>query len=111
MPIYHVGELDEQISVETRVETLDAGGGDATEWELFDEVLAKVVYKKGDERPEGGQLEAQSLVVFVIHKRTDLSPNMRINWQGELYNIRSITPGKKRLDWWMEIEAQAGVAQ
>ena len=47
--------------------------------------------KAGGENLNEGRINAAYTVAFTIYNRADLSEKDRIIWQGETYNIRTIT--------------------
>ena len=109
MAIYHSGEMDQYIALQSATTTDDGAGGQDVTWNTYASVWAKVRPLSGGEESEHDQVIAPGRLMFAIHNRTDLTVEHRVVWNGDNYNIRFIhTRGPRQ--WWVEFEAERGVA-
>lgn len=110
---YRAGELDQRITFQRRELTPDGMGGNTLAWVDIDElsqVWAHARHKSGREITEFDRVNAEASYLFVIRNRSDILPEYRLIWDGELYNIEYIPKPKSRA-LYLEITAKNGVAQ
>jgi SPP1 family predicted phage head-tail adaptor len=104
------GELDELITIEEQQTSPDGSGGQTLSWTTLAQAWAKVKPVRLSEGERQGAVRAGRGYLFTLRRRTDLDEAMRIQWNGEAFNIREIRlPGARAL--YMEIMAQSGVTQ
>jgi SPP1 family predicted phage head-tail adaptor len=109
---YRAGELDQRITFQERVSTPDGMGGSSFTWAdiaNLSSVWAHVRPKSGREVTQYDRVNAEAGYLFVVRNRSDIKPSYRIEWQGELFNIRVISQPKGRA-LYLEIEGDRGVA-
>tara|TARA_R110002110_G_scaffold415850_1_gene657959 strand:+ start:6998 stop:7327 length:330 start_codon:yes stop_codon:yes gene_type:complete len=106
---YRAGELDQRITFQERVNVPDGMGGNSFTWQDVAESWAHVRPKSGREVTQYDRVNAEAGYLFVVRNRSDIKPSYRIEWQGELFNIRVISQPKGRA-LYLEIEGERGVA-
>jgi SPP1 family predicted phage head-tail adaptor len=88
------GELDRQITFIQKIVGSNITNEDATDgWERIESdatVWAKVSQKQGREVVVADQIQATFNTLFVIDYRTDLTEEMRVSYNGKVFNIISI---------------------
>ena len=113
-----IGKLDKEITIQAESETADSGGGYLSSWSNIatDPVIwAKIGNFMGLKNPTGrdlyihGKVQNQLTYKFTIRNRTDITADMRIVYNGDSYNIRTILENENR-GGYMEIFAEKGVA-
>lgn len=89
-----IGRLDRQITFQTFTEAQDATGQPLQTWaDLTDvpTVWARLERTSGNEGFTAGHVElAERNVNFIIRHRTDLHEEMRVSYDGELFDIEGI---------------------
>ena len=104
-----IGDLDQVISIQQQSGTPDGGGGQAQSFSELAKAYASVRPIRGQEREERGAVREVRQYMFTMHRRTDLTNDMAIDWQGSRYNIRNIkVPGPR--EQFMDVIAEYGVA-
>lgn len=107
------GRMDQRITLQRCTETADGAGGVTRAWAnlLRDpSPWASVSAKAGGENLNEGRVNAAYTVAFTIYNRSDLSEKDRIVWQGENYNIRSVSRLGDRQQY-LTIIAERGVSE
>lgn len=107
------GKLDRLIRIEEMVETRVAGAREVTrEWVLRAQTWATVGPDGGGEGVRADQPAALQGLIFTIRYREDISPTeaLRIVYQGQPFNIRSIDEIGRREGLAIKAEARAEVA-
>ncbi|WP_377810620.1 phage head closure protein [Azospirillum sp. A29] len=102
------GELDQRVRIEQPADTPDGRGGVTKGWAELATVWAKVRPIAGRERAAAGQIEAAATYRVVIRRRTDVTTDCRILWQGRTMNIRFVPASGSRAMWTV-IDCDAGV--
>lgn len=101
------GLLRERITIQRPVESREADGSEAFSWEdAAADVAAQLIVFPGREAPAGPQELARREWVFRIRKRSGLDERMRIVWREQVFLVRSITPGGRRLEW-LDLSAES----
>ena len=102
------GDLTSRIIIERKVRTPRiAGPGYTEEWTEWGRLYARLHPVSGRERFEADQLHDRALYRFTVRRRTDLTTDMRIRWNGGIYNIRFIGLTARR-EHFMTIDAERG---
>lgn len=81
------GELDQRITLQTRVATQDAVGQTSEVWGSDVELWARARPLRGSEFFAAGATQAQETVVFGIRYRAGLTSAMRVLWNGAPYDL------------------------
>lgn len=97
MPAPTIGSLTRRITIEQLALTKDAQGGMVNSWSSFAAVWAKVMNlpggaRHGDKTPvtSHGGVVPEARTEFTIRYRDDITAQMRVNYNGRLFNIRHI---------------------
>lgn len=101
-----IGELRHRVRIEARLRVPDDGGGASKTWAMLAEVWAAIEPAGGSERVDADQLAGR--VTHVIQMRAGgpaVRPDMRIVWQGRVFEIRSVIDMGERKRW-IEISAE-----
>ena len=113
-----IGELNKEITIQEITETTDSGGGFTSTWGNLSTdptVWAKVINFPNIKNPTGrdryvqDQVQNHQTYKFIVRHRSDIQPEMRIVYNGDNYNIRTILPDENHGQY-MEIFAEKGVA-
>jgi len=96
-----IGRMDRTITFQQPIFGTDASNQHkVTGWEDVDtnpDVSANIEYKSGSEEFESGQVVAVKTASIVVRYRTDLTPENRIVFRDEIFNIHAIIEvGRKR---------------
>jgi head-tail adaptor len=115
------GLLRERIRIDTRATVADGMGGGQVGWTLLTVTWALVTpMPLATEQTEGGGIAMVAMYEFMIRRRTDMVPTMRIVWPvdpisgddipaSRQFNLRAINlPGNREL--YMTLNAEMGVA-
>jgi len=97
------GELDRRITLQEISQPVsDTGSVSEGTWtDVAPPIWAKEMPVIGREYVTANQIAAQSDIVFRIRYRSNLSTKMRLLFNGQIFNIRSILPrGRKK---WLDI--------
>ncbi len=87
----NAGKLDRRITIQSRVETQDNSGYPSQTTSVLATVWARVETLRGREPFQGEQFNAQQITVFTIRYRSDVEPTMQIAFEGEAYDIQSVS--------------------
>ncbi len=85
------GKLREPLELMQPTRTKDAVGGTAVEWNLLADVWGEVVGAGGGETFDGVQVSAETTHVVTIRHRTDVTTDMRFNWDSRVLEILSLS--------------------
>jgi len=102
------GELDQRVTLQRPDSAPDGRGGVTKGWSDIATVWARVRPISGRERAAAGQIEAAATYRVTIRRRTDITADCRIVWQGIVMNIRSVPASGSRAMWTV-IDCEAGV--
>jgi SPP1 family predicted phage head-tail adaptor len=107
--MYRPGELNERITLQSKVYIPDGLGGGSLSLEPVATVWAAVRPASGGETENSERVEATTKYKFILRYRTDLTAAQVVLWRGIDYNVRAILDrGPSAL--YLEIEAERGVA-
>lgn len=101
----NVGAMRHQIIIEKVTETRTGTGGVTQTWGTFAEPWAERVEQPGREFQAADQKVAEAKRLYRIRWRTDLTRKMRINDEGDIWDIHSINEIEHRTG--LEIQATA----
>lgn len=108
------GAKTELIAVERYVTTPDGGGGNTRAWAQVGQLWAEAQWIGGGEASRQGALRTLSRYKFIVltaaAEAIGITPEDRIVWQGDLYNIRE-RPQRLPRKPETEIVAETGVTQ
>lgn len=100
------GQLDQQISVQSRTVTQDELGADVENWITTSTPWANVKETPGREFLKG-DFQGEEKTVFRIRWR-DMDSTARVEWRGKVYTIESVT-GTMREGWtWLHCKRISG---
>lgn len=110
MATYRPGELDQRIQILRQVKTPDGQGGFTRVPTLVYTLWALVRFRTGSEVFKNEKVDAPVINVFVVRQAKSLviEDTDIIRWEGDEYNIRPMSKGKRKM--YLEIEAEKGVA-
>ncbi|MGD9700678.1 phage head closure protein [Acinetobacter sp.] len=96
----NAGEMRDKIIILKRrestgpVKPLDDGA-----FEDYCALWAKVEYLRGSEFWSAKAVNAETTVRFIIRYRTDIKPDMRVNFDGKIYSITAVMPLDNTRRW------------
>lgn len=82
--------MRERATLQAPVRTPDGAGGADVSWSDVATVWASVMVLSGRERPAGERMEARRRLQVLIRYRSDVTPDMRLMWQGRVLDIRTL---------------------
>ena len=103
------GDLRERVTIETATRTGDGAGGEVVSWTALATVWANVQSLSGTEVTEAERAEARGQYNVTIRFRDDVTAAMRLQWRGEVLNIRNVRDGDGRRRR-LIMRAEGGVA-
>lgn len=84
------GELDRRITIASFTESQNAYGEPVKTWNTLATVWANVKPASGREFFNSNQRVAEVDTIFKIRYRDDVTPQMRVLYNGSIYDIKSI---------------------
>ena len=92
------GQINRRITIERNTAGRDAAGAETESWTTLADmpVWAEVRPAAGREFFDAQQIIAEAKVVFRIRFRSDVDHKMRVNYDGNLYDIHSIAEIDRR---------------
>ena len=87
----NIGRLDRYIILQSVSTSVDAYGQPVESFSTLASVWAKIEYKSEVEKFENEQLRAVSSIDFTIRYRTDITEQMRISYDSNIYQIIGIS--------------------
>lgn len=91
------GLLRHLITIQTRAAgALDSYGGSNPAWSTFAEVWAQIEPTTGREYVKDGANKAALLTRFVLRYLDGVTPQMRVSFEGKVYNIREVINERQR---------------
>jgi len=99
-----------RITIEQSVNTENESGGFTTSWDEVDIVWAEILPIRADEKLRFGKVNAEISHKITIRYLANLTEDMRIDFGGRYFNIRSIINPQERNEY-LEIIAEEGVEQ
>ena len=105
------GKLRHSIQFETPTFTPDGYGGSSVAWDTVTPITARAMVKptSGAERWQSDRLESNISHQIFIRYRADLTPEMRINFNGRIMQMLPPINIEER-NKWLEIRATEGEA-
>lgn len=103
------GALDQRVTIQSVTEADDGYGGRTRTWADVATVWARVVPVSGRERTEAMQVQSPALYRVTMRRRTDLTPDKRLVWQGRPMNVRFDGFNSPR-DLYLTVDAELDVA-
>ena len=85
-----IGRLDRRIVIEVNTPTRSPSGEKVDSWATLATVWAEVRPLRGKEFFDAAAVQSEIDTKFRIRFRSDLTTKMRINYDGNLYDIHSI---------------------
>ena len=85
------GNMDRRITIEKNTTTRSDSGAEVESWSTLATVWAEVRAVGGGERFRGAHIVAEATTSFVIRHRTDVTEKMRIQFDGDDYDIHVIS--------------------
>lgn len=101
------GNLDRRITIEQPSTSRNGFGENEPTWSTLATVWAEVYPVKGSEEFAGQQVYAENTLGFRIRYRTDVTREMRVDYNGEKYDIRSVNQPRGTRHEVLEIAATA----
>lgn len=105
-----VGDLTEQITLESKSTASDGMGGHVPTWSAYaTDIWAKVEPMRGSERLASARPEGLSLYAVTIRSGPDLQEKHRMKWGTRYLNVRFVRARGPR-DLYLVFEAELGAA-
>jgi len=100
------GKLRHRVAILQKQTTIDPDGYPIETWEPLYSAWAKVEPISGREYYQAAAVQAQHQVRFTMRYRKDITPAMRLRWDGEDYEIKAVIDleGRRR---WLQIMVEA----
>ena len=102
------GKLNRKITIERADRVKNSGGGYDYTWQTIHTAYAMIKPKNGGERTHAGKLESTNMNDIVFRYIPDLLSDDRINYNGKLYQIRSIINIEEQ-NKWSQLVCESGV--
>lgn len=90
------GDLRERVTLQSVSTSRNAIGGLVEEWDDVDTIWARIEPMGAGEQWRRLQMNAQANWKITTRYRTDVTPQMRFEWQGKTFLIRGITSADER---------------
>lgn len=94
----HTADLRHPVTILEPTEVSDGMGGVSVSWNVLATVWAELVVSSAEFAGEG-QRFARKLVKIRIRYRDDVTAKMRVQYEGELWDIRSLHDPDMRRQW------------
>jgi phage head-tail adaptor, putative, SPP1 family len=106
----HSGMLDQIINIRRKVATQDpTTGAESVTWQDDSSIYANARPLRGREFVAMQQLESEIDIIFTIHYRTGITPDARIVWRGDVYEITSPPIDVNARKQWLELNCRTTV--
>lgn len=104
-----IGRLDRRITLLARSTVRDSFGDATEQFTAFADVWAQVIPERGGEliRANNGQRQAQAVVTFRVRWRANLKREIRVQWDGNSYDVTNVKEIGRRVG--ADLEAVASV--
>lgn len=86
----NAGQLDQRITLQSRVAGVDALGQEAVTWSDVATVWAQAQPLRGREFFAAGQTQSEVAIRFRIRHRDDVTSTMRVLWRGVAHDVESV---------------------
>ncbi len=93
------GNLRHRIEIQQPVNTEDGQGGFVTTWTVFKTVWAEILPTSSNERLFAEKVEEMRTHKITIRYLEGISANMRIVYQGRIFQIKGIRREKEQKFW------------
>lgn len=92
--------LRERVSIQSRTLTSDGLGGNTESWTTFATVFAQVMAVSGSAREQviAAQREARTAYRIIMRNRSDITTQMRLEWQGRTLYIHGVIPSLSTIE-------------
>ena len=90
------GRLRNRVIIQSKSVTRNDYGEEVETWPEFDTLWGAVEPLRGDEFLEGRREGAELTTRIVIRYRDGITPEMRVSWDGHVYDIRAIIHVEER---------------
>lgn len=97
------------LTLQQEVSATNASGGRVRSWETVADVWGEVTLGNGQKEWAGGQLEPRLLHRITLRYRPDVTPGMRLVFEGRVFSIHSVGVVDERKAL-LEIIAEEGAA-
>lgn len=101
------GDLNERISIESRVEVRNRLNESTYVWATLATVFANAKPLRGREFFEAAQVQSEVTVKFTVRYRTDVDNTMSVVWKGDRYGI--VAPPIPIRREWLELMCSHGI--
>lgn len=88
----NIGQLDQQVTLQTRSVVTDAVGQDTITWVDVATVWAQCQALRGREFFAAAQVQQEQTVKVRIRYRADITTLHRLVWQGRAHDITGVVP-------------------
>lgn len=97
-PYPHTGSLNQPIVIEQNTPITSSGSGQLVDnWATFKNAMAAVNFNSGTEKEQSEAAISTMTMTFTIRYFPGITVKMRVVYNGNYYNIRSIAPiGRNR---------------
>lgn len=92
------GSMDQRVTLQSRSSTADAAGQDVITWVDVGTVWARRINQRSAEAFEAAQMGDEDVVELHIRHRADVRTTWRLEWNGDAYDITSVSDFGGRKD-------------
>ncbi len=94
------GRLRQSVTFQTQMATTDVNFNQSLEWTTFAaNVPCHIRSTGGSEFYRGRRLQADTTHTAIVRYRTDLTPRMRLVWDGRTLEITAVFSDEEKRDW------------
>lgn len=93
------GKLDQRITLQSRAAGTDGMGQASGAWQDVATVWAQVLPLRGREFFAAAAVQQEASIKVTLRYRPDVSPSMRVIWQGVAHDITSVVQLGGRKEW------------
>jgi SPP1 family predicted phage head-tail adaptor len=101
--------LRQKLTLQSEVRTADTAGGYVRAWEDVADVWAEITPISSREKLIAMQIESEITHRMTIRARTGVEASQRLNGDGRIFYIRSVTPVERNSVLELLVEERAGV--
>lgn len=103
----HAGRLSERITIQRKVATQDpTTGAESVTWQDDSPIWAEARPLRGREFVAMQQAESETDIVFTIHYRAGITPDSRVVWRNDVYEITSPPVDVNARKQWLELNCR-----
>lgn len=103
------GEMRDRIVLQSKSVTKNAIGEDVVSWVSQPAIWAKVMPLRGNAFYSANQQQHTIDARFLIRRKSGLTTDMRLQWNGESYDIKNLIDGTGQYLGTIEIVAVKGI--